>query len=131
MLRRILTTCRRLLAAPFRRWRRGPDRPLPPGTAAHAYEILSADPEADARGQTLEQDFQRRALDTLAARVGPGHLLLVPMLMHLSHTERSALKRRSLRRRALMLARGHCGWHHPLSLFIAGQQEPPENQGRR
>lgn len=123
MLRRIFSKCRRLLAAPFRCWRLGAKQPLPPGVAAYAYELLSTDPQAVPRAAALDRNFHRLALDTLSARVGPGHLMLVPLLMHLSHNEKSVLKRRSLRRRALMLARGHYGWHHPMSLFIEGQND--------
>lgn len=122
MVKKFFQYCRNFLCAPFVRWwaKRSADQPQT--GAAAAYEAFSGQPAAD-KGSAMQRRLRGAALDTLTARVGPGHLAVVPLLMAMAYDEPSRLRRRVYQRRALIVARRHYGYSHPMTLFIEGQQD--------
>ncbi len=122
MVKKFFQYCRSFLCAPFVRWWMKRSRVAPQTSAAAAYEALSGQPAAD-KGSAMQRRLRDAALDTLTARVGPGHLAVVPLLMAMAYDEPSRLRRRVYQRRALSVARRHYGHSHPLTLFIEGQQD--------
>lgn len=122
MVKKFFQRCRGLLCAPFVRWwAKRSATATQPGVAT-AYEALSGWPLED-KGSAMQRRLRGTALDTLTARVGPGHLAVVPLLMAMAYDEPSPPRRRVYQRRALTLARGHYGYSHPLTLFIEDQQD--------